>query len=251
MRFDYMTRDEERSLVSFFSERTLSLTFSFAALVAFFLVLMWPKGSLYDYLREQGPPLTFLFTFEVTLIMLSYLNLRWGGGELFRGNEAFTLLDKRFTSLEEETGFFFYGLVGFLLHVLLLLSLCLPLLIASAAVSGESISVFAMALAVLFGSALICRLGGFLIHLLCRHRWIAFHLARVFYLLFFLASAFLPSFVNPVIMIYLLHKEGKVLSRYPVNGYLLYVMFTATMVLFLSLAAECIIRRRMRERESS
>lgn len=244
-------RDDERSLVSFFSEKTLSTMFTLAWLLALFVVLIWPKGEIFEYLRDQSTPFAFLCTFVCVLLMISYLNLRWGGGEFFKEDDFYLLSSERFKSFEEERNFFTYGLIGFLLHVCLLILLALPLLIASSAVSGIGIQAFAKATSVLFGSALLCRMFGFMIYLLCRYNWIAFNVVRLFFILFFFVSAVFAPFANPIAMIYFLHKHEQILAHYPLNAYLLHMIVVAVTILLLSSAIQSIIGRRMKVGEST
>lgn len=252
MRFDYITKDDEKSLVSFFSEKTLSITFGFILLLAFSVVLLWPKKELFQYLQEQSDPILFLGTFVSALLMISYLNLRWGGAEFFQTDYYFILANGRIPSYEEEHRFLTYGLIGFILHVALLIFLVFPLLIASAVTSGISFQVFAKALSVLFGSALLCRLFGFLIHLLCKnHNWLKYQLARLFFILFFLVSGAFSSFINPIVMIYYLHKEEKILTHLPFNPYLLHMVVVAGTILTLSVVINVLIPHCTQEEEPS
>lgn len=252
MRFDYLTNDDEKSLVPFFSEKTLSITFKFIWLLAFLLVLLWPKKELFHYLNEQSYPIAFLGTFVSALLMISYLNLRWGGAEFFQDDYFYMFSDERKTSFEEENNFFYYGLIGFIIHVSLLILLCIPILIASTVISGVPPQVFAKAISVLFSSALFCRMFGFLIHLWCRnYNWLQYHLARLFFILFFFISGAFVSFANPIIVIYFLHKDEKILSHLPMDVYLLHMMAVAGMILLLSVAIPVMITHRKQEGDSS
>jgi hypothetical protein len=252
MRFDYITKDDENSLVSFFSERTLSITFNVMWLMALFLLLLWPKNELFQYLEDQSYPIVFLGTFVSALLMISYLNLRWGGGEFFQTDYFYILSNERVASIEEKNNFFFYGLIGFILHVVLLIFLVFPLLIASAVISGISLLVFAKAVSVLFAASLLCRMFGFVIHLLCKnHSWLKYHLARLFFILFFGISGAFASFVNPVVMIYFLHKDGKILTHLPYNPYLLHIITVIGTIFILSIAVSFMIPGRTQDGEPS
>ncbi len=134
----------------------------------------------------------------------------------------------------------------------LLIFLGFPLFIASAVVSGISLQVFAKAVSVLFGATLLCRMFGFLIHLLCRNQdWLKYHLARLFFILFFFISGAFASFVNPIFMIYFLHKDEKILTHLPFNPYLLHMIFVTGTILILSITVSFMIPGRAKDGESS
>ncbi len=252
MRFDFLTNDDEKSLVPFFSEKTTSIHFNYIWLLAVFLILLWPRNELFYYLEEQSYPTAFLATFVSALLMISYLNLRWGGGEFFQADYFYVLLNKRTASFEEENSFFSYGFVGFIIHISLLILLSLPILIASTVISGISPQAFAKAISVLFSSALFCRMFGFLIYLWCKnHNWLQYHLARLFFILFFFISGAFVSFANPIIVIYFLHKDEKILSHLPMDVYLLHMMVVPGTILLLSVALHVMITHRKKERDPS
>jgi hypothetical protein len=251
MRFDYMTTGEERSLVPLFSRRTLSLTFTFLWLLAFLLVLLWPKKELFAYLREQEYPFAFLGTLVSALLMMSYLNLRWGGAEFSQNDYFSALTDERTLFLEEELPFFTYGMIGFIIHVGLQIGLCLPLLLSAPLISGVSFSNLAKAASILFTSALLCRTFGFLLYLYFGHNFsLKYYLSRAFFFLFFFASGFMVPFVNPLVMVYYLYSHEEVLFPFPMNAYLLHMMVVISLILFSSLAANLKIQLRSRAGKS-
>ncbi len=246
-----MTTGENRSLVPLFSPRVLSFTFTLLWVLAFILILFWPKREILAYLKEQDYPFAFLTTLVSVVLMMSYLNLRWGGAEFFLNDYFPTLTQERILFLEEELPFFTYGMIGFIIHVGLQIGLCFPLLLSTTLISGVSFSGLVKAVSILFTSALLCRTVGFFLYLYFKKNLLLkYYLARSFFILFFFASGFMVSMVSPLVMVYHLHSNKEVLFPFSMNAYLLHMMVVISLILFFSQAANLKIKHHSRAGKS-
>ena len=252
MRFDYFTNDTERSLAPFFSPRMLDITFACIWILGLLLMILWPLKSPSHFIEEYRVPLLFPGIFVAALIINSYVNLRCGRGEMSRDDFIARLERKKVITLEEEHEYFSYGLVESLLHTLFLLLLTLPLLIVSATISGISLPVFAKALSILFITSLLCRLFGFLMYLFYG-RWskLGYLWTRMFFIFSIFSTGFFAGSLNPILLIYSLHRGGEIPSGFPMSAYSLYIMIVACGIILLTLANQAIVRRTMHKERST
>ena len=246
MRFDYLTNDAERSLAPFFSPRILSITFNCIWILGLLLMLLWPHKDLFNFIEEQKIPLNFLGIFGATLLINSYVNLRFGRGEMSPDDFFIGMARKKVVTFEEEYDFFSNGLVEFLLHTLFLLVLLLPMLILSANISRVTLQIFVKAFSILFTSSVLCRMFGFLMYLLCGKRsLVGYLLARIFFISFIFATGFFATFVNPILLIHSFHRGEEMLSRFSMSAYSLYMIIVMSAILLLTLANQAMVRRNM------
>ncbi len=252
MRFDYLTNDAERSLAPFFSPRMLGITFNCVLILGLLLMLLWPKTDPFNFIEGQRIPLIFSGIFAAALLINSYVNLRCGRGEMLPDDFLTRLEEKDVITLEEEYGFFSYGLVQSLLHTLFLLLLMLPVLIVSATVSGISLEVFAKAFSVLFTASLLCRMYGFLMYL-CYGRWSrgGYLLSRIFFILFIFVTGFFAGFANPILLIYFLHRGEEILTGFPLGAYSLYMIIVTGAIMLLILSNQTMLRRNIQKEKST
>jgi hypothetical protein len=206
----------------------------------------------FNFIEEHRIPLIFLGIFVAGLLMNSYVNLCCGRGEMSRDDFLSGIEGKHVIPLEEEHEFFSHGLVQSLLHTLFLLMLMLPLLIVSAAISGISLQVFAKALSVLFTTAFLCRMFGFLMYLWCRN-WstVGYLLTRVFFIVFIFVTGFVPGFPNPILLIYSFHSGEQILIRVPMSAYSLYMIIVTAAILLLTLSNTALLRRNIHREKST
>ncbi len=252
MRFDYLTNDAERSLAPFFSPRMLAITFNCVLVLGSLLMVLWPQKAPFNFIAEHRIPLVFLGIFVAALLIHSYVSLRCGHGEISADDFLARLERKQLITLEEEYEFLSYGLVGSLLHTLFLLLLMLPPLIASAAISGISLQVFAKAFSILFTTPLLCRMFGFLIYLFCG-KWsrIGYVLTRMFFILFIFVTGLFAGFANPILLIHSFHRGEEILTRFPLSAYSLHMIMVTSAILLLTLANQAMVRRNMHKEKST
>ena len=207
--------DSERSLAPFFSPPVISAVIFGLVMVGGVVLLFWPREPLFSYIRSGRGPLLFFQTFSATLIIQSYLNLRWGRGELIKTDFTHQF-QKEASVYEREIPFLRYGLPLFLVHTLFILSPFLPMLILASAVSGISFTGFIQAISVLLTAALLSRLFGFFVYLLWGSASVAGYLLirgfAVFYL--FATVGFAPAH-NPLRMLYELNQNDPHPGPYP------------------------------------
>lgn len=244
MRFDYLTNDGEKSLGPFFSPMMLSITFNCVWIIGLLLVVLWPQRDLFHYVHGHKIPLTFLGTFVGTLLINSYVNLRCGRGEIFPKNIFSKMVREGVITFEEEHEFLSYGFVQSILHVAFFMLLAFPLLIFSANISGLSFTVFSKALSILFTASLLCRLFSFLGYLLFG-RWslMGYLSARIFYIFFFFVTGAFAAFVNPILLIYALHKGEEIFTGSSMSAYSSYIMIITAAILIVTLINHTIIKR--------
>jgi hypothetical protein len=246
MRFDYITSDTEKFLAPFFSPRILSITFNCIWILGLLLMLLWPQKDLFNFIEEQKIPLNFLGIFGATLLINSYVNLRFGRGEMSPDDFFIGTARKEVVTFEEEHDFLANGLVEFLLHTLLLLLLLLPILVFSATISSVTPQIFVKAFSILFTSSVLCRMFGFLMYLLCGKRnLVGYLLARIFFISFVFATGFFAAFVNPILLIRSLHRGEEILGRFSMSAYSLHMIIVTSAILFLTLANQAMVRRAM------
>jgi hypothetical protein len=249
MKTDSIFGDSERDLAPIFSSSMVSITMGCLWVLGIILVLTWPFRSLFHYIEGFRIPQTFLATFVGGLIMVSYLNLRCAQGEIIP-DSIFARLDREdVTTFEEERGYLSYGFPISALHTLVLHLLMLPFLILGGAVTGISLQGFILGLAILFTASLLCRQVSFFL-LLIWGRWrVSGYLgARVFYILFLFATAFIAPFLNPILLLVNLHYGERVPIGPVIPTLFPYFLVVLSAILIFLLVNHWIIRRNNRQR---
>ncbi len=249
MKFDFIFNDSEKDLAPFFSSSMISITMGYLWVLGFILVLTWPYSPLFRYLEIFRVPQAFLSTFVGSLIMVSYISLRCGLGEIIP-HGGFAIMEREdLPTFEEERDYLFYGFPQAVFQTLWFHLLMLPFLLVGAAVTGISWQTFALSLAVVFTASLLCRqISFFLLLLLGRWRQTGYYGARLFYLLFLGATAFFAPVLNPVLLLYNLH-YGERVPIGPILPTTLPYFITVLSTLFLFfLASHWMIRRNTRRR---
>ena len=249
MKMDSIFGESERDLAPIFSSSMVSITMGCLWVLGIILVLTWPFRSLSHYLEGFRIPQTFLATFVGGLIMVSYLNLRCAQGEIIPDSFFARLEREGLITFEEERGYLSYGFPISVLHTLVFHLLMLPFLILGATATGISLPAFFLGLAILFTASLLCRQASFFL-LLIWGRWrVSGYLgARVFYVLFLFATAFIAPSLNPVLLLVKLHYG----ERVPIGPVILtpspYFLVVLSAILIFLLANQWIIRRNKRQR---
>jgi hypothetical protein len=251
MHFFYITHDDEKSLSPFFSPLMSSITYNYIWILGAILLISWPHKSLYQYVQSHSMPLTFMGVFAASMIMISYIQIRCGRGEVFVKDSYHKMIREGIRTFEEENGFFFYSLPQSILHILFFLFLSLPILILAASISAVGIEHLLMALFIIFMSALVCRWFAFLSYfLLGRWSFWGYLLPRLFFILIFFITAFYNDFANPVLLLNLFF-EGEVnvlqadMSRSP-----LFIVLSMSLSLVLGLSLHFLIKHSRGKEES-
>ena len=209
MQWDYLYDESEKTLTPFFSEPILSYHFRCLIIAGIVLLVLWPRQPFYHFLEASHAPLLFFQVFVVATILCSYLSLRCGRGEMVQ-RDYFSEYYEEPPSFEKERNFFTYGLVGFLLHTAFLVLPFIPILIIATTVSLVPFALFAKAVIVLYASALLCRITGFVLYLLGgRLSYSGYFIARVFIIFYLFATALFYSRINPLNILYRLNKDVK------------------------------------------
>ena len=209
MQWDYLYDESEKTLAPFFSELILSYHFRCLIIAGIVLLVLWPRQPFYHFLEASHAPLLFFQVFVAATILCSYLGLRCGRGEMFQ-RDYFSEYYEELPSFEKERNFFTYGLVGFLLHTAFLVLPFIPILIIATTVSLVPFALFAKAVIVLYASALLCRITGFVLYLLGgRLSYSGYFIARVFIIFYLFATALFYSRINPLYILYGLNKDMK------------------------------------------
>lgn len=251
IKFFYITRDDEKSLAPFFSPLMSSITYNYVWILGAVLLLFWPHRSLYQYIRGQNMPLTFMGVLAASMIMISYIQIRCGRGEIFVRDSYGKMLRERVRTFEEETGFLAYGLPQSILHILFFVLLSLPVLLLAASISSISAAHLCMALFILFMSALICRWFSFLIYLLLgRWNFWGYLLSRLFFILVFIVTALFNDFANPVFLLNLFFKDEVHLFPGGAGRYPLFIVLSIGLSLVLGLLIHLLLRASGRKEHS-
>ena len=209
MQWDFLYDESEKTLAPFFSETILSYHFRCLIIAGIVLLVLWPRLPFYHFLEASHAPLLFFQVFVAATILCSYLGLRCGRGEMFQ-RDYFSEYYEELPSFEKERNFFTYGLVGFLLHTAFLTLPYIPILIIATTVSWVPFALFAKAVIVLYASALLCRITGFVLYLLGgRLSYSGYFIARVFIIFYLFATALFYSRINPLYILYGLNKDMK------------------------------------------
>ncbi len=251
MKFFYISHDDEKSLAPFFSPLMSSITYNYIWILGVILLISWPHKSLYQYIQSHNMPLTFMAVFAASMIMISYIQIRCGRGEVFVKDSYSKMMREGVRTFEEDNGFIIYGLPQSIMHILFFVFLSLPMLILAASISGVGIEHLLMALFILFMSALVCRWFAFLIYLILgRWNFWGYLLPRIFFILIFFITAFYNDFANPVLLLNLFF-EGEVsvlqddMSKYP-----LFIMLSMGLSLILGISLHFLIKHSRGKEES-
>jgi hypothetical protein len=251
MKFDSIFGDSERDLTPIFSSEMVSITMGSLWVMGIILVLTWPYAALFQYIKSFRIPQTFLGTFVGGLVMVSYMNIRCGLGEIIPKSIFARSEREGLSTFEEERDYCSYAFPQSLFHTLLFHLLMLPFLIIGAAVTGISLPAFALGLAILFTASLLCRQASFFM-LLIIGRWrVSGYLgARLFYVLFLFATAFIAPSLNPVLLLVKLHYGERVPIGpvIPTSSPYFGVVLSAIFLFFL--VNQWIIRRNNRNRSA-
>ena len=209
MQWDYLYDESEKTLAPFFSELILLYHFRCLIIAGIVLLFLWPRQPFYHFLEASHAPLLFFQVFVAATILCSYLSLRCGRGEMVQG-DYFSEYYEELPSFEKERNFFTYGLVGFLMHTAFLVLPFIPILIIATTVSWVPFALFAKAVIVLYASALLCRITGFVLYLLGgRLSYSGYFIARLFIIFYLFATALFYSRINPLYILYGLNKDMK------------------------------------------
>ncbi len=241
MKLRLPTDDSEKSLAPFFSPPVISATVYSLVIVSGLVLLFWPREPLLFYIRSGTGPLLFFQTFAATLIILSYLNLRCGRGELIKADYMYQF-QKEKTVREKENPFLQYGLWVFLVHTFFMLAPFLPPLMLASSISGISPLSFFEALTVLFTAALLSRFFSFLVYLLLgRASVLGYLLIRGFAVFYLFATAGFAPVFNPLRMIHELNKN----DPHP-ELYSFYMVASLFSMLILGSVSALMVRRHIR-----
>ncbi|GAK58410.1 hypothetical protein U27_05384 [Candidatus Vecturithrix granuli] len=247
MRLAYLINDSEQSLSPFFSKRMLSILFNSVLIVCGVLLLFWPWKNLVSFISQQKIPLTFFHVCTTTLVILAYIHLRCGGGEIMKGNYYASTYSKEVSSLAMEQNFFKYGLVEFAAYVILLLLPFLPLLILAASVSVIPLLHFLNACAIVLATSFLCRVFGFFIYLVRgRFSSLGYFCSRIFLALYLFATITLAPAINPILNIYRFNKNLQNIGFFVENALLFYVTTLGASSVFIALNY-FLIRRHLRK----
>ena len=208
MKFYYFTDTSEKSLAPFFSPKILSAAFYSIVIPAVVLIIFWPwQPHLAFYVRQGRGPFVFFPVMTTALVLYAYVQLRCGRGELAKSRFSAIYL-QQLPTLEQEYGFMEYALVEFLVHLLFLLLPLMPVLTLATAISGLSFMTLIQGVSIIFTTALLYRLIGFMTYLLWgREGLIGYLLARALMGIFLFVTAINLPLVNPIRLLYALNKN--------------------------------------------
>lgn len=249
MRFDYLTEDFETTLVPFFSEIMLSITFNAVLILSAAMFLFFPYRELFTFIQGHKIPLIFVVTFIGSLYINGYLAVRTGRGEVFSKDYFSQVARAKAVTMEEQSDFITYGLLSFILHTLLLMFVSLPLLVTAAAISAVTVETFFKALLIIFSASILVRLFCFLIYLILgKTSSIGYVVTRGFYGFFIISTWFYASAINPGKLIFDLHLDKKPLATSSITAYSLYLLSVSLAGLFLILTIQTVIGIKAKKR---
>ncbi|RPI79982.1 MAG: hypothetical protein EHM45_00640 [Desulfobacteraceae bacterium] len=248
MKFEYMTDNTEKTLAPWASLDILNKLFwqgTTAALI--FLFLFWREKDLPELIRRQETPMFFFWIFGICLVMTAYLNLRCGLGEFTSIKETPWIEYQKNVTYEEERPFATYGLIGFILHTVLLLLPLLPLLIMAAGFSAVEPPIVFRALAMILLFSLVSRLFGFWIYLAWDRKGpAAYFSTRIFFLILFGATVGFKEKGNVFVLLFALNKGETPLIGPGLTAYALQMLSAAVWALAFSGMIQWIIHRRQK-----
>jgi len=243
MKYYFLTDDSEKSLAPFFSKTMVSTVFFCVLIVSGCMLLLWPRQNLYSYVAANTPPFLFFGGFAATLLVCAYVSLCCGRGELSTGS-YYSRYEADRSTHEKQLDFISYGMVAALVHILALISTCLPLLILCAAVACISISGLLKALWVVYTAALFCRLVGFLCYLLWgRRSALGYVLARLVMIAFIFGTYAFAASINPLHVLYMLNNRPDRMRVDLNHAFNAYAMAVCLAIIILSGANHFLVRR--------
>jgi len=253
MNFNCLTDESEKSLNPFFSPKVMSALFNSIVIVSGLLLIFWPRNFA-SFISQNKTPLVFTVVFSATLVILSYINLRCGRGELVKFKFFFHEYPEleKIVVFEKENSFLQYGLVGFLFHVTFLLFPFLPLLVLSTSVSGVSLLVFVKAFSVVFTGSLLCRVLGFIAYIFWRRTgYPGYLLTRVFLGVFFLGTLLLAPAVNPILVLYELNNSLSQIGVSLKSSYFLYIITVSLTIGMFIAISQILVRRHIHKEKTT
>lgn len=181
------------------------------------LLLFWPKKAFYMYFQAGLEPFCTNGIYMAGIVILSYISLRCGRGELAQETDPITRKKNKYH--EENRNFFSYGLISFITHTLFFICLLLPFFLIAGLLSGSPIRIFFQYLVILFLTALLFRLIGFSAYM-CVRRWhnFSYILTRFIFVFFFFLSSKFISALNPLSMVHSLSKTSRMPDAFTITG---------------------------------
>jgi len=233
MKYYFLTDESERSLAPFFSKIMVAAPFFCVLTVSGFILLLWPRQSLYSYIGSNSAPILFFLGFGATHLLLAYVSLCCGRGELSLKN-YYSRYGSDVSTYEKEFDFMRYGLVAALIHTLILILVCLPVLILCAAVSCMSLIGFIKALFIVYTASLFCRLAGFLCYLFWgRLSALGYVAARLVMIAFVFGTYAFARNINPLHILYTMNTGPGGMGAYLDHAYGIYMVSVGLAIIFL------------------
>lgn len=246
---EYFTDDSPsesgKTLVPFLSSDMCTFTLYTVVILAGLVVATWPWRGFVPFVREQRIPYSFPIVFIGLLVIVTYLHLRLGRGEI-AVSRVFTRVQAHRHVVPAETVYPFtrYALIIFCLHILFWLLPCFPILLLVTALSGFSLLTFGKALSIVFTAALLCRLFGFVMYLLWDNASVLGYLfARVFLAASIYATGFLVPVINPIRVLLDLD-SNRLGGSSLMSAYTVYTLISLAGIGLLSILAELLVSRK-------
>lgn len=250
MGFDYLTDDSEKSLAPFFLPRILFASYSIVFIVGFLSLLVWPRKSSLYLISVNSIPNHFFLTAAASLIVLAYVNLHCGRGELVK-RDYLGRLSKEERPLEKERSFQTYGMIVFLIHSLFLLFPFLPLWILSASISGISLIDMTGAIIIIFTVSFLCRVFGFTTYLIWGWWNVVGYLIGIILAIYFIfISALFTPEINPILLLYKLNTSVKGPGVFSMEVYSEYMRIILLGILFFVLMDILLVNRHIRKEKA-
>ena len=207
------------------------------------ILIFWPQRELPSYLIEHEVPFNFLITFDALLFGSLYVNLLCGRGEMMIA-ETYVYQREPPVTREESENFFTYGFVRFFIQTCLFLLPFLPFLWISGLLSQASPQGIFKSLVVIASFSLCCRLIGFVTYLLWSIELKGHYSSRILIIVFLGATFYYVPWINPLRLIYDLHRHAEKLVTTSFNSYSVYLMFITSVILVLTIFAQMLIHRK-------
>ncbi len=229
-----------------FSKAMLSSVYTCVVLISLLLMAFWPQNDFHIFILDNDVPLNFPVVFTAVMLAVSYINLRCGRGEMIQQSFPARYVEQEVRTLEEQNNFIAFGLIRFVIHTFLLILPFLPILMFSATLSDISLPMLSKACAVLYSSALLCRLFAFQIYL---HfgKWsqIASIMSVGLFLFYFGATVFIAPFSNPLYIIIRFYLGSETVLNSTLQTWTLYALTVTILILIFIAANEIVIRYKM------
>ena len=208
------------------------------------MLLFWPQKSHFQYFHEYDAPLNFLIVFLATLLAISFLNLRGGKGDFIIQEFAEKMTRAEKETEDEKRGFLSFGLPRAALQTLFLCLPFSPILIISATLSEVSLPMLSQAVIILYSSALLCRLFGFLVYLFFG-KWnpTGTFICWLFFFAYFVGTGFYTVFANPILLIYHYFRGTGGFSDFENQSQINYLLFLCIAISILTILCWFKIRR--------